>query len=237
MTRAFIGVPRFLRRFRQFQTMQVQRSNSPVQLSDIQMCIGDETPQTGFDRHYLFHIAWAARKLKHLQPSRHVDISSSLYLNVVLSAFIPVEFYDFRPPNIRFSGLECRAGDLTRLPFDDSSVPSLSCLHVLEHVGLGRYGDPLDPAGDAKGALELERVLAPGGNLLIVVPVGKPVIRFNAHRIYSHEQILKLFPALQLVEASLITDDPNDPVIHGHMSPGAWLAQEFGCGCFHFRKD
>jgi len=47
-------------------------------------------------------------------------------------------------------------------------------MNVVEHVGLGRYGEPLDPEGDIKAMRELRRVLAPGGSLLFVVPVGRP---------------------------------------------------------------
>ncbi len=46
-----------------------------------------------------------------------------------------------------------------------------SCMHTIEHIGLGRYGDPLDAVGDQTALSELQRVVAPGGSLLIVVPV------------------------------------------------------------------
>jgi hypothetical protein len=59
-------------------------------------------------------------------------------------------------------------------------------MHVIEHIGLGRYGEALDPDGDLKAIRELVRVLAAGGNLLVVVPVGRPRIQFNAHRIYDY---------------------------------------------------
>ena len=73
--------------------------------------------------------------------------------------------------------------DLANLPFEINSVQSLSCMHTVEHVGLGRYGDPIDPDGDLKAIKEIKRVLAVNGNLLFVVPIGKPKIVYNAHRI------------------------------------------------------
>src|SRR5436853_180080 len=82
------------------------------------------------------------------------------------SAFIPVEFYDYRPANVQLSNLTAEAADLLALPFAEGSVESLSCMHVVEHIGLGRYGDPLDPNGDLKAIAELRRVLAPAGTLL-----------------------------------------------------------------------
>ena len=56
----------------------------------------------------------------------------------MVSAFIPVEFYDYRPAELSLSGLEFKHADLTHLPFADNSVESLSCMHVIEHIGLGR---------------------------------------------------------------------------------------------------
>mgnify|MGYP001159696242 CR=1 FL=1 len=63
---------------------------------------------------------------------------------------------------------------------------------------------------------ELKRVLAVGGSLLLVVPIGNiPKLQFNAHRIYSHGQILDYFSELKLIEFALIPDDKKDgDIIH-----------------------
>ena len=75
-------------------------------------------------------------------------------------------FIDYRPLSATLAGLRCEAGNLTGLGLPDASLPSLSCLHVVEHVGLGRYGDPLDIAGSERALAELQRVLAPEGRLV-----------------------------------------------------------------------
>lgn len=199
-------------------------------------CLDDRTGQTQFDPHYIYHTAWAARKLSESRPTLHVDISSSLYFCSLVSAFIPVDFYDFRPAPLLLSGLTCRKADLTRLPFQDASVISLSCMHVAEHVGLGRYGDPFDYDGDLKAMSELCRVLAPGGRLLFAVPVGRPRICFNAHRIYSHAQVVEGFPGLLLDEFTLIPDSAGTTGPIEHCDPARADAQEYGCGCFLFRR-
>jgi hypothetical protein len=232
-----LGLPRHVRAFFRYRELLRDFPGRPVpSWNDLELCTSDDTVSTAFDRHYLFHVAWAARKLQALGPKRHVDIGSSLYLNAAVSAFLPIEFYDFRPPAIDFPGLTCGAADLMRLAFPDGSVPSLSCLHVLEHIGLGRYGDTLNPDGDRIAAAELRRVLAPGGNLLIVVPVGRPRVCYNAHRVYAYEQVRELFFGLDVVEFSLITDQPSDTAIQTNAPPEACLTQSFGCGCFHFWK-
>ena len=45
----------------------------------------------------------------------------------------------------------------------NDSIDSLSCIYALEHYGLGRYGDPIDPDGWLKGLIEMQRILTRGG--------------------------------------------------------------------------
>lgn len=195
-----------------------------------------KTPDTKVDRHYVFHTSWASRVLAKTLPKEHVDIGSTLNFIGVVSAFIPIKFYDYRPATMRISNLVCGREDLLELSFPDNSIHSLSCMHTLEHVGLGRYGDTIDPNGDLRAMKELSRVLAHGGNLLIVVPIGKPLILFNKHRIYSYEQIVNYFKELSLAEFALIPDSDKD----GDLLIGAPKEmadkQTYGCGCFWFKK-
>ena len=199
-------------------------------------CLDDRTGTTGFDRHYIFPPAWAARILAQNRPEEHVDISSALIFPVLLSAFIPMRFYDYRPADLQIDNLASEHADLLALPFPDSSIPSLSCMHVVEHVGLGRYGDPPDPDGDLKAIAELRRVAAPGGNLLFVVPVGRSRIMFNAHRVYSFEQVVGSFPDFELVQFALIPDSAETGGLMVDAPPSLVASQEYGCGCFWLRK-
>ena len=144
------------------------------------LCIDDKTETTEFDRHYVYHTAWAARKLAEIKPEHHVDISSYIYFSALVSAFIPIKFYDYRLAKIELSNHASEHADITSLSFEDNSIKSLSCLHVVEHIGLGRYGDPVDYDGDLKAINELKRVLAVSGYLLFAVPLGKDAhIQFN----------------------------------------------------------
>ncbi len=207
-----------------------------VNWGDRYPCLDDKTKTTGFDRHYLYHPAWAARILAETKPEEHIDISSTLNFATMLSAFIPVRFYDFRPADVRLSNLTSVAGNIVALPFEDDSVRSISCMHVVEHIGLGRYGDPVDPAGDLKAISELVRVLAVDGNLLFVVPVGKPKVMFNAHRVYAYEQIMAYFAALNLVSFALISEHQEDGGLNFAATGKDVAGQNYGCGCFWFRK-
>lgn len=198
--------------------------------------IFDKTTLTGFDRHYVYHTTWAARKVQQKNPALHTDIASSLYFPGIVSAFIPVAFYDYRPAPLHLSGLTTEHADLTQLHFADNSVESLSCMHTIEHIGLGRYGDPVDPDGDSKACKELARVLAPGGQLIFVTPVGREaVIQFNAHRIYTYEAVLALFPTLTLTEFSYVPEY-GTAGIQTNADPAALQKETYACGLFVFTK-
>lgn len=196
----------------------------------------DKTAVTAFDKHYLYHTAWAARVVAKIKPDFHTDIASSLYFCTQVSAFVPVRFYDYRPARFDLSGLTSEHADLTSLHFQNNSVKSLSCMHTVEHVGLGRYGDPLDPDGDLKAVRELKRVLAPGGSLLFVVPVGKPKLAFNAHRIYSYEQVIEYFSDLKLQEFTLISEKDEKSGLIVNADKTLVEKEDYGCGCFWFVK-
>ncbi len=196
-------------------------------------CLNDKTIKTAFDAHYVYHTSWAARKVKEINPLVHTDISSSLYFSGLVSAFIPVDFYDYRPAELKLSNLNSAHCDLTKLDFSDNSIKSLSCMHTIEHIGLGRYGDPIDSEGDLKAINELKRVLAQDGYLLFVVPVGVARIEYNAHRIYSYEMIREYFKEFELKEFSLV-DDYNNFIENA--SPELVKTQKYACGCFLFKK-
>ena len=98
------------------------------------------------------------------------------------------------PRPLTLGNLRCKRADLTSLPFADESVDSLSCMHVVEHIGLERYGDPFSPQGDIAAMRELARVLGRGGRLLFAVPIGGVAkIHYNAHRIYTYSAVLEAF--------------------------------------------
>lgn len=220
-------------------TSQVQNIDQRFTLSssDFYPCLKDRTSTTRLDRHYIYHPAWAARIIAHTSPAVHVDISSTLHFSTMLSAFVNTEFYDYRPAEVELSNFLSKHANLTQLFFDNNSVQSLSCMHTVEHVGLGRYGDPVDYDGDLKAMAELARVLAPGGCLLFVTPVGcENRIFFNAHRIYTAPTIAKYFASLglKLVEFSYIPETSGGMI---KAQPQSFeTTDQYGCGCFWFTK-
>lgn len=227
----------FRRDFNVFtEQAQGRERRFPIRWEERQPYLSDSTSTTEFEPHYTYHPAWAARILAQTRPAEHVDISSHLSFCTIVSAFLPVKFYDYRPAHLNLSGLTSERADLLALPFESGSILSLSCMHTVEHIGLGRYGDPLDSEGDLKAIAELERVLAPGGSLLFVTPVGRPRLVFNAHRIYSYEQVRQAFRGLELKEFALVPDNHRDVGLIRQATPELADAQSWGCGCFWFVK-
>ncbi len=228
----YVGYILAYRRFRSLARRSGDRFD--MTWGDRLPCLEDRSGETPFDRHYVYHTAWAARILKETGPVEHVDLSSCLRFATIVSAFVPMRHYDYRPPRIGLPGLTTAHADLLRLPFGDRAYPRFPCMHVVEHIGLGRYGDPLDPEGDLKAMKELQRVLSPGGNLLFAAPVGRPRIVFNAHRIYSYAQVMEHFQGLKLVEFCLVPDDPSAGGLVTGAPEELADAQSYGCGCWWF---
>lgn len=196
-------------------------------------CLFDRTRTTPFDAHYFYQDIWALRLIAQSRVPGHVDVGSRAIFVGMLTVFTEVSAVDIRPLVANLQALNALEGSILSLPFADNSVGSMSCLHVAEHVGLGRYGDPLDPEGTRKSAQELSRVLAPGGQMYFSLPIGQPRVCFNAHRIHAPEQILSFFADLELVSFACVNDrgeyvEDIDPIRLAHA--------RYSCGLFQFTK-
>jgi len=195
--------------------------------------VHDLTPRSPFDPHYFFQDVWAAQRVAELAPQRHVDVGSRVDLVGFLTAITEVTFVDIRLLEAEVEGLSSVEGSVLEMPFADRSLESVSCLHVAEHIGLGRYGDPLDPNGTVKAMKELQRVVAPGGQLLFGGPVGRPQVVFNAHRIQPPSSVIGIFDELELIEFSG-TDDSGH--FSRHRSPDEFEDAGYALGLFLFRR-
>lgn len=228
--RGIRGFPRYFAEWCRYSRLS---KADRVRLLDTYPQIHDRTETTSIDAHYFYANAWAMRRIIAMRPTFHVDVGSQVIFANLLSAVIPVVFADYRPLQAKLDGLMCLGASLLELPFADCSLASLSCLHVIEHVGLGRYGDPLDPQGTRKAARELARVLASGGGLFLVMPVGRPRVCFNAHRIYEAGEVREMISELELVEFSGVHDDGR---YVERVELSAFQNSEYACGFFWFRR-
>lgn len=205
----------------------------PVKITNLRPYIHDNTENSGrIGGKYIFQDTWVARKIFKKSPKKHVDIGSSKMFLIMASILTEVISVDIRPIITELNNITTNIGDLFNLPFQDGSIESISSLSVIEHVGLGRYGDKLDPYGTEKAAKELSRVLKKGSDLYVSVPIeAKSTVYFNAHRTHSPEDFIALFPECKLIEEKYVIKD-------------AYLSRreydKIGChyayGLYHFRK-
>jgi len=224
-------LPGFLAEWRHFRRLS---GPGTAKFADTWPCLEDRVHATPFDPHYFHQAAWLARELAKARPAVHVDVGSSVMAMSVLSAHVPLVFVDYRPLQVQLAGLNSVAGDITHLPFAGKSVKSLSSLHVVEHIGLGRYGDPIDPGGCFAALAELERILADGGRLYLSTPVGRERVCFNAHRVFAPVSIPAALPQLSLKRFCYIGDDRR---LHIDASLGDAGDLDYGCGLFEFERS
>lgn len=194
---------RFWQSYRQYQKMAV--ANKKATINYLYPCLDDNTAQTFVEPTYFYQDTWAFEKIVQQAPQNHIDVGSHHKFVALLSKVVPVTMVDIRPLSLPLNTLSFKEGSILGLPFENNSVISLSSLCVVEHIGLGRYGDPLDPDGSEKAIAELCRVLAPGGKLYLSVPVGdKDIVAFNAGRIFSLDYLYQLLNPLMVVDHCFI---------------------------------
>jgi SAM-dependent methyltransferase len=205
------------------------RAMAPEQISSMHLypCLGDDTAETAIEPIYFYQDAWAFGRIVEAHPESHVDVGSHHKFVALLSKVVPVTMVDLRPLSLPLDTLHFQKGSILDLPFADASLGSLSSLCVVEHIGLGRYGDPLDPHGSEKALAELKRVVRPGGDLYISVPLDDDNrIYFNAHRAFDEEYLLSLIAPFEVLERRYI--------YRGEF--GEHRKSGFGVGCYHIRR-
>ncbi len=221
---------RFLDSYRKYKHLT---NKEKLKISDFYPCINDNKQKTPFDAHYFYQGVWAFKKIKESRIKNHVDVGSEIGWLGLLSTITKVSVIDIRPFKTDLRDLIVKKGDILNMPFKDNSVISLSSLHVAEHIGLGRYGDKLDPNGTEKACRELTRVLAVNGNLYFSIPVGKQKTCFNAHRIHTPKTIIGYFKDLELVELSGVIDSGE---FIENIDIALLEKSRYACGLFLFKK-
>lgn len=185
--RAVRGIPRFLLTLKKYRRGGPQHGFPLVWRCLCPVLVDFFGEAVNLDRHYFYQDLWAARTLFIRKPSHHVDVGSRIdgFVAHVLT-FMPVTVVDVRPLTAQVPGLSFIQDDASNLSaFRENTVESLSSLHALEHFGLGRFGDEVDPSAWFQAIQTFARVLRPCGHLYLSVPVGRERVEFNAHRVFS----------------------------------------------------
>lgn len=202
MIRSFRGIPRYVSDWFRFRREYKGRLN-------ILPCLYDWYEEGGSAKNeYFWQDLHVARKIHLAKPIKHVDIGSRIDGFVAhIASFREIEVFDIRPVSSQIPGVIFRQADLMN-PVESFAeyCDSLSCLHALEHFGLGRYGDPIDPQGYAVGLGNMAGLLQAGGLFYLSVPIGKGRVEFNAHRIFDPRSLVQLAAAngLSLMEFAWI---------------------------------
>ncbi|MGK2899617.1 MAG: class I SAM-dependent methyltransferase [Burkholderiaceae bacterium] len=228
------GVPAFVADLRVFRRANAKSALWP--LGDLNPCLKDRFEESGAaSGHYFHQDLLVARRVHARSPHLHVDVGSRIDGFVAhIASFRPIEVFDIRALAATIPNVVFRQCDITA-PLAEAlvqSCDSLSCLHALEHFGLGRYGDPIDPDGHRVALANLARVVRPGGWFYLSVPIGPQRIEFNAHRVFAMAHLLELVAPFFEVRAISYVDDRG--ALHENVAldhPG--IADSFGCryGC------
>jgi SAM-dependent methyltransferase len=213
-----------------------KNKNFTIKLSKLNFRTTDRFFESGSINHHYFHQdLWMAKKIYENKTQNHIDVGSRLdgFIGHILP-YCKVKYVDIRPLVSNVENLDFIQGSLLNLPFENSSVDSLSCLHVIEHIGLGRYGDLIDGEGHIKSALELARVLKTGGKLYFSTPIGKECLYYDAHRVFSTNSVFEMFKSLTLVDFAYINDKSEQVVLEKDYNSANQC--DYGCGLFIFTK-
>lgn len=192
---SFRGLPRFFADWINFR----RSYNGEIRLLP---CLYDWREEGGATRsEYFWQDLYVAQKVFKANPRRHVDIGSRIDGFVAhVASFRQIEVFDIRPITSDIPGVIFKQADLMNLSEKLTEYcDSLSCLHALEHFGLGRYGDPVDPYGYMSGLAHMAGMLRAGGLFYLSIPIGKERIEFNAHRVFDPRSIVRLAEANDLI--------------------------------------
>jgi SAM-dependent methyltransferase len=235
MLRSLLGLPRYVRDYLRF------RSGHKGRL-ELLPCLHDWHEEGGATKlEYFWQDLLVARKIFAARPERHVDVGSRVDGFVAhVASFREIEVFDVRPisaqvPGVKFSQADFMQPAAAMREYCDS----LSCLHALEHFGLGRYGDPVDPKGFERGFANMAALLKPGGVFYLSVPIGLGRVEFNGQRVLEPQAIIRLARenSLEPRELTLIRQGGRvESVALDEVGLSELTRQRYALGMFVFAK-
>jgi SAM-dependent methyltransferase len=237
------GLPSYLI---DLHTMRRQSLSSPkaFPFGRLFPCLDDRNSQSGMmDSQYFYQDLWVAGRIFNDHPKSHYDVGSRIDGFIAhVAAFRNITAVDIRPQPKNIRNITFLQADLMQDVQGDllDCCDSLSCLHVLEHFGLGRYGDPIRYDGHLLGLENLNRMLRPGGRFYLSVPIGPQRIEFNAHRVFSMAYLLGLLNVRYSIELFSYVDDKGRFHENAGLNPSDIQNNygcHFGCGILEMVKN
>ncbi len=233
--RSVWGLPRYIRDLLRFRSAYTGRI-------ELLPCLHDWHEEGGATKsEYFWQDLLVAKRIFLTNPEKHVDVGSLVGGFVAhLASFREIEVFDVRPITAQIPGVTFRQADLMLpTPTMSNYCDSLSCLHALEHFGLGRYGDPIDPRGFERGFANMAAMLKEQGVFYLSVPIGIERVEFNAHRVFDPCAIIDLGTQHALWISSLTAIHPGgriETIALNETSVASLAAQRYTLGVFEFQK-
>ena len=229
------GLPRYFRDYFHFRS----RYKGCLKLMP---CLHDWYEEGGTTKNeYFWQDLLVARMIYEAKPQKHVDIGSLVDGFIAhLASFREIEVFDVRPITTQIPGLKFKQANLMEpLEGMHGYCDSVSCLHALEHFGLGRYGDPIDLEGVERGFVNMANLLRNGGIFYLSVPIGIARVEFNAGRVFDPRFIVNMAMqnSLRLSTITVIRQGGMVETLELNESQLTELAnQRYALGIFTFVK-
>jgi hypothetical protein len=202
--------------------------------------LGEHSSHSGsFDKQYFYQDLIIANYIYKNKPTRHIDIGSRVdgFVSNVAS-FRKIEVFDIRKNHFNHKNIIFKKFDFMKSSISMKEITdSLSCLHTVEHFGLGRYGDTINPDGHIIGFKNILTLLKKKGLFYFSVPISKlDRVYFNSERTFEPSRVLKWSKDLQLVRFDLIYE--NGKIFYNCNVNNRKIFSEltYGCGLYTFRK-
>ena len=206
-------------------------------------CLTERFTDSGSAKgHYFHQDLLVARRVFEERPNCHVDIGSRVDgLVAHIASFRKINVFDIRPLHSDIDNINFIQTDLMA-EIDEKLYgycDSLSCLHAIEHFGLGRYGDQVNYYGYKLGINNIHKILKQNGKLYVSVPIGPQRIEFDAHRVFSINHFLELFSENFDIDQFSYVDDKGD------LHENVMITEDnikndygcvYGCGIFEMTK-
>jgi hypothetical protein len=189
--------------------------------------------------HYFHQDLLVSQFIYQHKPKRHIDIASRVDGFVAhVAAFREIEIIDIRPMlKSKHQNIKYIQSDLMNSQ-NLGMTDSLSCLHALEHFGLGRYNDPIDIKGHEKAIHNLVNMVSANGLLYLSFPIGqKNEVHFNAHRVFHPNYILENKSILENMNLKRFDYvDDNGEIYFDTNINKVNKEIKYGCGIYTFIK-
>jgi SAM-dependent methyltransferase len=236
------GIPPYLKDYREIRR-QAKQSGMVFPFGKFYPCMEDKDQKSGTaSGHYFHQDLLVANKIFINKPGKHVDIGSRIDGFVAhVASFREIEVFDIRELTGVITNINFRRLDITDTDFVLSDYcDSISCLHTLEHFGLGRYGDKVDYNGHLLGWENIYKMLKKEGKFYFSVPIGKQRIEFNAHRVFSLEYIMNnMIGSRYKIDSFSYVNDKGDLFRDAALDEESVknsFSLNYGCGIFELSK-